>query len=287
MTTTPPSTSTGHPLWNPEAIAKLLRTCGQNALHGRQHGAWRLKGDGSLVTALDIANERLLRDELTRLIPGSRFIGEETLQSCTEDYLEQCFTGDCWIVDPIDGTAPFAHGFPLWAVSVGLMHDGQLVDGGVCMPSLNEMLLTGGTGILRAGSGDDRLRPFAPEPQPWSPGGMIELGQAVVRSCHLTLPNPLLATGSAVQAISSVILGDAMLYIGRFKLYDIAGLLPIMVRTGLRAMVPGHGELTPDVRGGAFELAPTDAHRWSLRATARIGWPQTLEQLPDELNDIP
>lgn len=284
---------TGHPLWNHERLAELLWRCGRHALLGRQHQAWKLKEDGSLVTELDAQNEVFLREQLTALIPGSRFIGEETLQDCSEEYLQQCYHGDCWIVDPIDGTAPFAHGFPLWAVSIGLMHDGCLVDGGVLMPSLGQLLVSNGPHVLYATGCEPlreerppRLTRFQPEPQAWSPGGMIELGQAVVRTCQLTLPNPLLATGSAVQAISSVLLGDAMLYVGKFKLYDIAGLLPLMHRLGVQGVVPGCGMLEPNIVNGVFELAPQDKHRWSLRATARIGWPRTLQNMDQQLAHI-
>ena len=67
---------------------------------------------GRFVTSCDIAVQEMLRDELKRLLPEARFIGEE---SSPEDINTE---GYCFIVDPIDGTANFAWDYRHSAVSV-------------------------------------------------------------------------------------------------------------------------------------------------------------------------
>jgi len=72
----------------------------------------------NLVTSADLDNELFLKRELTSLIPGSVFKGEE---GDDNDILDKGFT---WIVDPIDGTANFAMGVPIVGISVALFKDG-------------------------------------------------------------------------------------------------------------------------------------------------------------------
>lgn len=80
-----------------------------------------------LVTVHDRATE----DELVRLlgeaVPGSRFVGEEGGARGEPHRLE-------WIVDPIDGTANFAHGFAMFSISIAAAVDGEVVAGVVLDP---------------------------------------------------------------------------------------------------------------------------------------------------------
>jgi len=81
-------------------------------------GDVRRKGVGDFVTRVDVECERILRRELTALLPDAGFLGEETdPRQVDRDWL--------WIVDPIDGTSNFARGLPHFAVSVALLHRRQ------------------------------------------------------------------------------------------------------------------------------------------------------------------
>jgi len=71
------------------------------------------KGDVDLVTEADRAAERLIRARLSTAFPAHGIYGEEG----TRERLEAAFR---WYVDPLDGTTNFAHGFPHFAVSLGL-----------------------------------------------------------------------------------------------------------------------------------------------------------------------
>lgn len=75
-----------------------------------------------LVTKVDKACERLIQQQLQRAYPDFDFLGEERGQrTAASDYR--------WIVDPIDGTNNFVHGFPFFGVSIGLEYRGHMVVG--------------------------------------------------------------------------------------------------------------------------------------------------------------
>ena len=73
------------------------------------------KGDADLVTAADRASEALIRERITQQFPGHDVLGEEQgLNDQGSDYR--------WYVDPLDGTTNFAHGYPVFCVSMALEH---------------------------------------------------------------------------------------------------------------------------------------------------------------------
>jgi myo-inositol-1(or 4)-monophosphatase len=73
------------------------------------------KGDADLVTAADRAAETLIRERITKQFPSHDVLGEEQgLNNLGGDYR--------WYVDPLDGTTNFAHGYPVFCVSLALEH---------------------------------------------------------------------------------------------------------------------------------------------------------------------
>ena len=71
------------------------------------------KGDADLVTAADRASEVLIRERVSKQFPSHDVLGEEQgLKDSGSEYR--------WYVDPLDGTTNFAHGYPVFAVSMGL-----------------------------------------------------------------------------------------------------------------------------------------------------------------------
>ncbi len=75
-------------------------------------------GPTDLVTQADKETERAIKDYLLSRHPQHAFLGEEGGQEKEAEYR--------WIVDPIDGTVNFAHGFPFFAVSIALEVKGEL-----------------------------------------------------------------------------------------------------------------------------------------------------------------
>jgi len=98
-------------------------------LFGRPIGI-RHKGEIDLVTEADIASEDRILEILGESMPGVPILSEETSR-------EQIPGGDSWIVDPLDGTTNFAHGFPWFAVSIAFGQETG-IDAGVVYAPLQE-----------------------------------------------------------------------------------------------------------------------------------------------------
>lgn len=83
-------------------------------------GSWDRKGVSDFVTDVDRAAERAIADALLHHAPESAILGEElTPETALEAPL-------LWIVDPLDGTTNYLHGYPAYAVSIGCVVEGRL-----------------------------------------------------------------------------------------------------------------------------------------------------------------
>ena len=92
---------------------------------------WTAKGSRDFVTEVDRTAEAIVSEVLLAAEPGSRIVGEELSP-------ELATSGLVWIVDPLDGTTNFLHGFPSYAVSIAAAVDGVLQAGVVVQVPRNE-----------------------------------------------------------------------------------------------------------------------------------------------------
>ena len=98
----------------------------------QQRIGFTYKGDADLVTEADKASEKLITDRIRQQFPGHDLFGEEGTRTNTgSDYR--------WYIDPLDGTTNFAHGFPVFCVSLGLEFKGERIAGIVYDPTRDEM----------------------------------------------------------------------------------------------------------------------------------------------------
>ncbi len=91
------------------------------------------KGPADYVSAADRKAEQILRDELSRVRPGYGFLLEES------GVVEGTDPTHTWIVDPLDGTTNFLHGIPIFAISVALQRNDQIVAGVIYNPIMDEL----------------------------------------------------------------------------------------------------------------------------------------------------
>ncbi|HWP84530.1 MAG TPA: inositol monophosphatase family protein [Terriglobia bacterium] len=90
------------------------------------------KGEVDLVTEADRASEAFIVGELRKRFPDHAIVAEEGGgQAGSSEYR--------WYIDPLDGTTNFAHGFPIFAVSMGLERDGEMIAGVVYDPTREEL----------------------------------------------------------------------------------------------------------------------------------------------------
>ncbi len=114
-------------------LESLARAAGEILRDGydQEHDV-QFKGVIDLVTEIDHQSEKYLLGEIARRWPESRFIAEESGESGRGGALT-------WYVDPLDGTVNYAHGVPIFCVSLACAWDGQVRLGAVYDPMRNEM----------------------------------------------------------------------------------------------------------------------------------------------------
>jgi myo-inositol-1(or 4)-monophosphatase len=115
------------------AMSAIAREAGALLVeYFHQHLKIEYKGDADLVTAADRASEVLIRERIGQQWPGHDVLGEEQgLNDQGSEYR--------WYVDPLDGTTNFAHGYPVFCVSLGLEHRGRVIAAVVYDPTRDEL----------------------------------------------------------------------------------------------------------------------------------------------------
>lgn len=97
----------------------------------RLDGTIVAKGRNDFVTEVDTRSEAMIKKTLAARVPGIPFLAEESAKSQRSDTF--------WIIDPLDGTTNFIHGYPSVGVSIALMERGELVLGCVYDPLRDEL----------------------------------------------------------------------------------------------------------------------------------------------------
>lgn len=110
------------------AAGRLLRS------RLKHHNKVDFKGAFNLVTEADYTSEALILQEIAEKFPNHSFLSEETGEKQGDpQYL--------WVIDPLDGTTNFAHGFPIFAVSIALVIEDEAVLGVVYDPNQDELFV--------------------------------------------------------------------------------------------------------------------------------------------------
>jgi myo-inositol-1(or 4)-monophosphatase len=115
------------------AMADIAREAGALLMeYFRRHVAVEYKGEADLVTIADRKSEALIRERIRQRWPTHDILGEEEgFKDTGSDYR--------WYVDPLDGTTNFAHGYPVFCVSMALEYRGTRIAGMVYDPTRDEL----------------------------------------------------------------------------------------------------------------------------------------------------
>lgn len=130
---------------------RIAREAGAIAMEGfrnRELGIDLKQDFHDMVTKYDRACEEHIRGAILEAYPDSTIVGEEDGASEGTGPL-------AWHIDPIDGTANFARGMALWAVSIGIARDGEMVAGVVYDPANDHMFWADERGAFL---GDEPMR---------------------------------------------------------------------------------------------------------------------------------
>jgi len=116
------------------AVAREAALKAGGILRDNLHGAREInfKGDINLVTEMDVRSERAVVETLLAAFPGHGVLAEEGTRIRND-------SGFTWIIDPLDGTTNYAHGYPCFSVSLALEHKDEVILGVVYDPMRDEL----------------------------------------------------------------------------------------------------------------------------------------------------
>ncbi len=90
------------------------------------------KGEINIVTEIDLECERIIKDNILQRFPDHAILAEESKETITESKYR-------WIIDPLDGTTNFAHGYPFFCVSIAVEKEGEIILGVIFDPVKKEL----------------------------------------------------------------------------------------------------------------------------------------------------
>ncbi|CAG0909803.1 unnamed protein product, partial [Darwinula stevensoni] len=167
-------------------------------------------------------------------------------------YVEGADSQHRWIVDPLDGTTNFLHGIPLFAVSIGLERQGQLVAGVIYNPAMDELYTTekGGGAFMN----DRRLRVAGRTKLTDSVicSGTPHLGRGHHGRYLVQLKN-VMGEVSGIRRTGSAALDLAFVAAGRFDGFWEEGLSAWDVAAGI-IMIREAGGFSSDIKGAQNQL---------------------------------
>ncbi|WP_376702882.1 inositol monophosphatase family protein [Mesorhizobium sp. ISC25] len=201
-----------------------------------------MKGPGDYVSQADRKAEDIVFAELSKARPGYAFLMEERGVIEGDDGQHR------WIVDPLDGTTNFLHGIPLFAVSIALERQGQIVAGVVYNPAMDELYTAerGGGAFMN----DRRLRVAGRTKlvDAVIGCGMPHLGRGQHGNFLIELRN-VMAEVSGVRRLGSASLDLAYVAAGRMDAFWETGLSAWDVAAGI-LLIREAGGFVSDFAGG-------------------------------------
>ncbi len=228
-----------------EVALSAARRAGEvlSAGFGAEH-AITYKGEVDLVTEIDEEAERRIREELLGTFPTYGMLAEEGGELAGEEDAR-------WIVDPLDGTTNYAHGLPIFCVSVALERAGEVVLGVVHDPMHEESFVAaqgGGSTLngqpIRVSDTDNLIRALIATGFPYDRAEMPEA---------LELFGRLAATTRGMRRLGSAALDLCYVASGRLDGYYERGIWPWDLAAGSVIVEEAGGKLT-NYRGDVLDL---------------------------------
>ena len=246
------------------AAASVIR----DATSDREKLVWESKGRSDFVSAVDKASEQRIVEIVGRRLPEALILGEEL----SPDALSH--SGLVVIADPLDGTTNFLHGYPEYAVSIGVAREGELCAGVVLnVPRGEEFTATRGGGAFLNGS---RIKVSSLK----EPGrALIGTGfpfRTVEQLPQYVAQFSLVASGTAgIRRAGAAALDLASVACGRFDAFWELTLAPWDVAAGI-LLVREAGGIVTDLDGttarpvgGALVAGNPAMHAWLLQTVRR------------------
>jgi len=205
----------------------------------------RYKGEINLVTEADLLSEEFIVGRIRRSFPGHDILAEESPDTTKGASFR-------WIIDPLDGTTNYAHGFPIFCVSIALEVEGEILLGAVYNPMLKELFLARkGQGASLNGS-------------PIAVSGTTDLAKSLLgtgfpydlresRDNNMNYFRALAMSAQAVRRAGAAALDLAYVAAGRFDGFWELRPMPWDTAAGLLLVTEAGGEVT-DISGATYGI---------------------------------
>lgn len=233
---------------------------------------WEHKGPTDFVSEVDVAAERTILGVLTPALPEATVLAEESAASANRESL---LHGLALVVDPLDGTTNFLHGFPAYAVSIAILEDGEPVVGVVLdVPRHERFTAIAGAGCQLDG---EPVRVSAiSDPQRALIGTGFPFKDANDISPYQRQMSAVMAHVSGVRRPGAAALDLASVACGRFdgfwemdlSPWDFAAGMLLVREAGGRATTLAGEHLTALAKSSVLVGNPP-MHRWLAEALAR------------------
>ena len=208
--------------------------------------AWiKHKGEINLVTEMDIKSEELIKAKILGAFPQHQILAEESDVPKKDSRFR-------WIIDPLDGTTNYAHGFPAFCVSIALEIDGMVELGAVYDPLLDELFTgTRGGGAALNGKQIDVSRETELDKSLLATGFPYDLRTSEANNFDHW--NAMILRAQAVRRAGSAALDLCYTAMGRFDGFWELKLHPWDVAAGALFVEEAGGKVT-DLGGGPFSV---------------------------------
>jgi 3'(2'), 5'-bisphosphate nucleotidase/myo-inositol-1(or 4)-monophosphatase len=217
-----------------EDFARILREVGAELLARRRSsladGSWQ---EGQFKAAVDRFAHDALTSELSKIAPDLPILSEEDLASHWRERPDSYL-----IIDPVDGTASYAHGFPGYVTQIAMIQDDQPQLGAIYAPETDELYLaTRGQGATCNGrplsTSRDQCRLFLTDNYPEPRGIAADLASSLnitgyLESGSLSLKICRVADGSADLFVKDVVVRDWDIAPAHLILEEAGGVLTLL-----------------------------------------------------------
>ncbi|MEB3328373.1 MAG: inositol monophosphatase family protein [Candidatus Sericytochromatia bacterium] len=209
----------------------------------------RFKGAIDLVTEMDLASEAVILEGIRTRYPDHAILSEEA--GAEAGASSASGAAYRWVVDPLDGTTNYAHGLPLFCVSIGLEHHGERVLGVIYAPMLGELYAT-----ERGGGATLNGRPLRVSTTERLERALLVTGfpyDVQVKATNLQHFSAFIHQAQAVRRLGSAALDLAWVAAGRFDGFWEPRLAPWDLCAGTLLVEEAGGRVS-GYAGGPFSI---------------------------------
>lgn len=215
---------------NPKQVKEWLENAGRLALKYFRNVEPSLKDNHTYVTEADLRVQDYLMERIQKAYPNAGVLAEE------RDLIKPPENGETYFaVDPIDGTASFVAGLPVWGIALGVINARQPVAGYFYMPATGDFFFTGEEGPVYR---NDTIALMRPSQEIHRESIFLTVSRAHQKlSIQADYPGKIRCLGSTVAHICFTATGSAdACAASSCHIWDLAAGLALLVRNGGRAV---------------------------------------------------